>query len=229
MIHAYGAPHAPVPRLIEALAQRGHRLARDQGAPDAHSTLVLGPGIVPNPMALGTLLGAWRRTPGARVLVLSLLGVHPDTQGTRLRDLWDLEEQVRSAGLPTLVLRLAPLVGPESPLWLKLRGRPRLHRTDRQLIQPLVELDAIETLDRALQGAVRWQGWYELAGPDALTLGELAAMAADSGPPVPSGIGAWEPPLDEMREHRLAEPDAWLEHFGMTVSRVGDTAGSWRA
>ena len=56
-------------------------------------------------LALGT-------APGARVLVLSLLGAHPDARAKRLKALWELEELVRGTAIPNMTLRLAPLVGP---------------------------------------------------------------------------------------------------------------------
>ena len=229
MIHAFGSPHAPASRLVAALATRGHALARPAGdAPGDRSTLVLGPGIVPNPMAIGTLLGAWRRTRGARVLVLSLIGCHRDAQATRLRDLWDLEEQARGSGLPTLTLRLAPLVGPDSPLWLRLRSRPRVKHAGRLMIQPLVEWDAIDTLDLALNGVAPWKDWLEVAGPEVFSLGEVLELAAASGPALPGETGAWEPPLEEMREHRIAEPGTWSERFHLTPRRVSEEARAWR-
>jgi hypothetical protein len=230
MIHAFGSPHPPVPRLVAALAARGHALARGSGDPPGErSTLVLGPGIVPNPMAIATLLGAWKKTPGGRVLVLSLLGCHRDAVTPRLRDLWDLEEEARRSGLPTLTLRLAPLLGPESPLWLRLRSRPRVPHAERILIQPLVEEDAVETLDRALRGSVPWRDWYELPGPEVLSLAELLQRAAAAGPALPGGVGAWEPPIEEMREHRLAETEPWSGRFGITPRAVGERMAAWCA
>jgi hypothetical protein len=230
VIHAFGSPHPPAPRLVAALAARGHALARGGGdTPRERSTLVLGPGIVPNPMAIATLLGAWRKTPGARVLMLSLIGCHRDAVAPRLRDLWDLEEEARRSELPTLTLRLAPLLGPESPLWLRLRSRPRVKHAERVMIQPLMEEDAVETLDRALAGAVPWRDWYELPGPQVLSLAELIERAAASGPALPNGVGAWEPPLEEMREHRIAEAEPWSGRFGVTPRPVGERMAAWCA
>ena len=79
MIHVFGAPDGAVTRLMQQLATRGHDV--HTGSPPGKQdgvTLVLGPGLDLDPMALGVLLGAWRSAPGARVLVLSLLGAHPD-------------------------------------------------------------------------------------------------------------------------------------------------------
>lgn len=230
MIHAFGTPDPPVPRLMAALAARGHEIHHARaGRPAGRATLVLGPGVALDSMALGVLLGAWRTAPGARVLALSLVGAHRDAKAKRLRELWDLEERARGSGMPVLTLRLAPLLGPESPLWLRLRTAPKLPREGRQLLNPACEADAVETLDRALRDRASWDGWYEVAGEEALTLAELAALAASAGPALQRGSGDWEPPLEEMAEHRLCEAGPWREHFGIEPGRVSERARVWRS
>jgi uncharacterized protein YbjT (DUF2867 family) len=229
MIHVFGAVDPPVPRLIAQLAARGASVSAgaraERETADRDSTLVLGPGHELDELALGVLLGAWRKAPGARLLVLSLIGAHPDARAPRLKRMWELEERARGFALPVLTLRLAPLVGPESPLWLKLGGRPRLPRGGRDVIQPVFESDVIETLERALDGRAKWNGWYEVAGPEPLTLAELAALASVHG--ASRGRGEWEPPLDEIAEQRLAEPEPWLRHFGVKPHAVTGQAAAW--
>jgi len=230
VIHVYGTPRPPVPRLATALASRGHRLTTGGPGGDAGpSTLVLGAGNTLDPAAVGVLLGAWARTPGARVLVLTDLGTHRDARAPALRAMWDLEEIVRALPLPSLVLRLAPLVGPASPLWLRLKSRPRLPERGRALVQPVAEEDVIETLDRALRDSRAWEGWYELAGHEVLTLAELAALAAASGAPAARDSGAWEPPLAELAEHRIAEPEPWIERFGVRPAPIAERSAAWAA
>jgi len=112
VIRAAAALDPPVPRLLSAMGERPAGEA---------PTLVLGGGC-----AAGALDHSLREAPDARLLVLSALGAHPDARAPRLKALWDLEEQARGAGRPVLTLRLAPIVGPQSPLWLRLRSRPRL-------------------------------------------------------------------------------------------------------
>lgn len=230
MIHAYGSPHAPVPRLIAALATRGFRSGRPGEAPASGAardaaTLVLGPGVALDDLSLGVQLGAWRRASGARVLVLSLIGAHPDARAERLRQLWRLEEWARATALPVLTLRLAPLVGPASPLWLKLRSRPGLPRMRRHPLNPVDESDVLETLARALEGRAGWEGWYEVAGPEILSLEELAELARPGGPV--KTPGDWEPPLAELEEHRLSEWGPWAGHFGVTPGAVSARAREW--
>jgi uncharacterized protein YbjT (DUF2867 family) len=230
VIHAYRTPDPPVPRLLDTLLQLGHPVSTGAAPGNRRdSTLVLTSGGAPNFEALGVLLGAWRSAPGARVLVLSRLGAHPDARAARLRWLWMLEEQVRGSGLPVLTLRLGPLVGPHSPLWLRLRSQPWLPRGGAKLLNPVAEADVIETLARALDGRARWEGWYEVAGPHVLSLAELSALARGAGPPPSGQRGTWEPPLRELEEHRLAEADAWLEHFSMRVRPIGEQAQEWAA
>lgn len=231
MIHVFGNPEAPLPRLLSALAHRGHALARGTAgaaAGDGPSTLVLTAAAAVDALALGVLLGAWRRTPDARVLVVGAVGAHPDARLPRLRTLWELEENVRSTRLPVLVLRLGPLVGPDSPLWQRLRSAPRLGRAGGALVQPVAESAVIETLDRALSGRARWDGWWECVGPDAMTLDELATVAREAGPRLPAGSGEWEPALEELASQRLAEGEPWLAHFGLEPRPVPREAGAWR-
>ena len=229
MIHVFGTPDPPIPRLIAALAGRGHALARTPDAkPSGAATLVLGAEKSLDPLALGVLAGAWRKTGHARLLVLSALGAHPDARAPRLRRLWELEESARGLGLPVLVLRLGALIGPDSPLWRKLRSRPRLPHGGRTLVQPVAELDVLEALERALDGRAAWKGWYEVAGSEPLTLAELAALAAGGARDHASlAGGAWEPPLDEMNEHRLAEAEPWLSHFQLTPHPIREEAPAW--
>jgi uncharacterized protein YbjT (DUF2867 family) len=201
-------------------------------APDGVSpgwaTLVLGAEKTLDPLALAMLAGAWRKTGRARLLVLSALGAHRDARAPRLRRLWELEESARALALPVLVLRLGALLGPDSPLWRKLRSRPRLPRGGRSLIQPVAEHHVIETLERALDGRAAWEGWYEVAGAEPLSLAELAALAA-SGPRDRASLegGEWEPPLDEVNEHRLAEAEPWLTHFQLTARPICEEARAW--
>lgn len=230
MIHVFGQPDLPVPRLIETLARRGHPVGSRAAAADQEgSVLVLGPAGELDPAALGVLLGAWRKTPRARVLMLSLVGAHPDARAPRLSRLWELEEHVRGSGLPVLTLRFAPLIGAESPLWLRLRSRPRLPRGGRSMLNPVVEADAIETIERALDGRARWEGWYEVAGREVVSLGELESLARGCGPSLPGGAGAWEPSLEEMMEQRLCEADPWCDHFGLTPRPVVQQIAEWAA
>jgi uncharacterized protein YbjT (DUF2867 family) len=226
VIHAFGKLDPPVPRLLAELERRGHTLGDAPRGGEA-ATLVLGPGPAIDELALGVLLGAWRKAAGARVLVLSLVGAHPDAHAPRLRRLWALEELARAASLPVLTLRLAPLVGPTSPLWLKLRSRPRLPRDGRMLLQPVAESDVMETLERALDGRARWEGWYEVAGSEPMTLADLAGLARSSG--TRAGAGAWEPPLEEMAEQRLCEAEPWCRHFAMAPRALGELAETWAA
>jgi len=231
VIHVFGQPDPPVPRLIDALARRGRSIARPSAGGDPEgSVLVLGPCGELEPAALAVLLGAWRRAKRARVLVLSLVGAHRDARAPRLKQLWELEEQARGCGLPALTLRLAPLLGAESPLWLRLRSRPRLPRGGRTLLHPVLEVDALETIERALDERAAWHGWYEVAGAEALSLAELAALARAAGPASRGADrGAWEPPLEEMMEHRLCESEPWCRHFGLKPGSVTAQAAGWAA
>jgi uncharacterized protein YbjT (DUF2867 family) len=213
-----GAPE----RLLAALAARGHAVvASPEALPagDEPVTLVVadGPSVF-NFLGVVRALGARR----FRVLVLSRLGAHPDARAATLQRLWRLEEHVRGGGAPTLTLRLGPLVGPETPFWRKLRSRPALPNGGRKPVNPVAERDVVETLARALEGQAPWRDWFEVAGRETYSLAELRDLAARTR----GGThGEWEPALEEILEHRLAESEPWASTFGIRPTPVAEWAG----
>lgn len=214
MIVAPGPLGAPASRLLAALAAKGHDVREaSAGLPsgDAPVTLAISDG--PFLFDFAGLVRAIAPRP-FRVLMLSRLGAHPDAKAASLQRLWRLEEHVRGGGAPTLTLRFAPLLGPDTPLWNKLRTQPSLPRGGRTQLNPVAERDAVETLVRALASDAPWSDWYEVAGPRVWTLGELCGLARDAGRG--RDAGEWEPSLDEMAEHRLAESAPWCARFGIT-------------
>jgi uncharacterized protein YbjT (DUF2867 family) len=219
VIFVPGRLDPPAGRLLAALAAGGAAVTSDARTLPAEAGVTIALSSGPFPPDLSGLFDSLAGRP-CRALVLSRLGAHPDARHPALQRLWRLEEQVRGGGQPSLTLRFAPVLGPDTPLWNKLRARPSLPRGGRQLLNPVSERDALETLRRALDGRVTWAGWYEVAGPEAWTLAELRDLAAAAGPG--PGAGAWEPPLAEMAEHRLAESGPWAEHFGLAPERVAD-------
>ena len=213
----------PAARLLAATAAHGATLIADPRAlPDGDEPVTLA--VSDGPFVFD-FLGAVRALGSRRfrVLVLSRLGAHPDARAASLQRLWRLEEHVRGGGAPTLTLRFGPLVGAETPLWRKLRSRPALPRGGRKLVNPVHERDAVETLVRALSGRAAWRDWFEVAGAEAVSLAELRDLAAAT--PGSTAGGAWEPPLDEMAEHRLAESEPWASHFGITPSPLSSWTG----
>lgn len=214
----------PAGRLLGALVAHGHTVfARPEMLPAGEEPVTLavadGPFVFDFVRAV-TALGSRQ----FRVLVLSRLGAHPDARAASLQRLWRLEEHVRAGGAPTLTLRIAPLVGASTPLWRKLRSRPAIPLDGRKLVCPVAETDAVETLLRALDGRGPWRGWYEVAGAEAVTLAELREAAART--PGETRGGVWEPPLEELMEHRLAESEPWATDFGITPTRLAAWAGA---
>ena len=219
MIRAPGRPDPPLPRLLAAL----------EGRPEAAAgaeTLVLTSGSAADPAALDAMLADWSARPKARALVVGALGTHPDARSGRLRALWAIEESAR-ARLPVLALRLAPMLGPRSPLWLRLRSQPALPDRGEKLLEPVVESDVVETLARALADGGEWAGWCGVSGPEALTLAEIRALA-EPGERLPRDSGAWEPPPAELSEQRLCDGGPWRARFGIEPRRVTQEAPSWR-
>jgi uncharacterized protein YbjT (DUF2867 family) len=215
-------PGSIADRLLSALEARGHRTAGPAAGEAPVLFFCADTRDEPGPRAADA-------SSGARWLVVTRLGAHRDARHPLLRACWEWEEAARASGRPTLALRLGPLLGPASPLWLRLCSDPALPRGGRQLLNPVAEADAVETVHRALGGTGEWAGWYEVAGAEAWSLAELAALACAAGPRAGAGPGDWEPPLDEMREHRLAEAGPWLERFGLAPRPLAEQAGAWAA
>lgn len=225
MIHAPGRAAGAVARLVPALQARGLAIT-DAESPDLDggSTLLISTPV--DWMRLGVWLAPWRVARGARLIVISRMGAHPDARAAGLRDLWRLEEHARVSLIPTLTLRLGPLVSKESPFWTRLAAHPRLGDEARRLVMPVLEEDALTAMERALREAHPAEGWFEVVGPDARSLGEWAEIAAARGPAEPDPAGAWEPDLEELAEHRLCEPEIWQERFDVRARSVIDWAGT---
>lgn len=221
MIVTPGPLDPPAGRLLEALSALGHHVAAAEHVPAGTSPVTLAVSGGPFVFNLAALVGSLAPRP-IRILVLSRLGAHPDARAASLQRLWRLEEHVRGAGAPTLTLRFAPLVGEAAPLWRKLRRRPSLPRGGRQLLNPVLESDAIETLVRALADPAPWSGWCEVAGAEVWSLSELRDAASSTNGP--SEGAAWEPELEEMAEHRLAESGPWASRFALSPGSVAEFA-----
>lgn len=222
MIHVLGPMDPPVPRLLEALRARGHEVT-DAPSPEPGSgaTLVLSSPV--DWMRLGVGFARWQVARGVRLLVLSRMGAHPDAKVESLRELWRVEEYARVSLLPTLTLRLAPLVSKESPFWRRLASRPRLGRAANHRVMPVLEGDAIEAIHMALGDPGPWEGWYDLAGPEAYSLEEWMGLAARSGDA--AAEAPWEPALEELAEHRLAESRIWQARYRVKATPVSTWAG----
>ena len=206
----------PGPRLLAAAEARALERAR-ASALEPTAVRVLGP-------ALGDR-GAVTPVPACgaheRVLVLSWIGAHRDAREPLLARLWDLEEAARATRRPVIVLRLAPVVGAGSPLVAHLAGRPRLDaRLERSLVQPVHEDDVVEGLARLLAGPVEWGGWYEVCGPEPLTVGELAACAAAGALGPAAATPAWEPATSVLRAQGMAEWQPWARACGVEPRRI---------
>ncbi len=160
----------------------------------------------------------------ARWLVFGWIGTHPDARSPVLRRSWRIEEACRASGFPTLVLRSAPLVGGSSPLWLRL-AREGPGRLGSRPLQPVLERDFVTLVRRVAAGAGPDSGWYEIAGPEILTLGELADLAR-SNVPAGSDPGHWEPEPAVLREQPLVEPEIWMRAFDVVASRVAHAVES---
>lgn len=135
---------------------------------------------------------AARAAGAARFIHMSALGARPDAPATAYhRSKAAGEVAVRAVGLPTVILRPAIIVGPESvPITLLAR----LHRLlpavpvigdGRFPMQPIWVGDVAEGFARAAAGEVP-AGTYEIGGPDRVTYAEFVrAIGAAIGRPRP--------------------------------------------
>ena len=156
-----------------------------------------------------------------RVLVLDWLGTHRDARVPLLRAAWDVEETVRAASAHVLVLRLAPLIGPASPLVAWLASRPKLApRLARAVVQPVLENDVVASLGAAFAGRVTWQGWYEACGPDPISVGELATLVAAHDAAARAATTAAEPSEAILIAQGLAEWRPWSDAFGLVPASI---------
>lgn len=220
MIHAPGGATGANARLLAALRARGLAIADTESPGNADgATLLLWTPV--DWMQLGVRMAPWRVARGARLIVLSRLGAHPDAIAPGLRDLWRLEEYARVSLVPTMALRFAPLVGKESPFWKKLGGRPKLGRAGNTVLMPVLEDDAVQVLARALTESRPAEGWFEITGPEALSLDEWGEIATRNGA---LDAGEWEPPIEELTEHRLSESEIWQTRFGLRAHPVSEWA-----
>ena len=211
-----------------ALAERLCAQAEVRASDPRSRTLVLGPehGVADAGVALdGMSSGA-----ADRVLMLDWNGTHPDARAESLRAAWEVEEICRRSGAPVLVLRLAPLVGPDSPLWRRLARGARTGRLGTKLVMPVLESDAVRVIERALaETSGSWSGWFEIAGREVMTLDELASLARSGRGRGDAQAGAWEPPLEVLAEQRLVEPALWRERFGLEPTPIREAAARWAA
>ena len=225
MIHAPGVAQGAMARLVPALKARGLEISADE-SPDLEggSTLLMTTPV--DWMRLGVWLAPWRVARGARLIVVSRIGAHPDAKAASLQDLWRLEEYARVSLIPTLTFRLAPLVSKQSPFWMRLAARPKFGPEARQLVMPVLEEDAVTALERALREERPSEDWYEVVGRDARSLEEWAGIASTGAAAAPDATVPWEPEIEELAEHRLAEPEIWQERFGIRARSVIDWAGA---
>ena len=202
----------PAPRLLAAAWVRA-----SDAAMDLRGVGVLGPATddaqAVTPCVPNDTLERW--------LVMSWIGAHPDAGDPLLAALWGLEEAARATGLPTLVLRLAPLISRHAPLLSLLAQRPALDaRLARALIQPVLEADVVAGIARFLTGAGLWNDWYKACGPDAISVGELAQFAQAGQFGQVAALPAWEPSPAVLRAQGLSEQDAWTRATGLAPRSV---------
>lgn len=208
------APKEPLGRLVR-------RAEAQPAAADSREIGVVGPGDSP-----GDVMGWLERTrQPAGILVLGWIGTHRDARAGALRAQWELEEACRALPVRVLVLRLAPLLGPDSPLWLRLRAGPRL-RGERPF-QPIVEADVVETMRRVARDSGPWGEWYDVAGWDAMTLAELSELAARQG--AGSERGSWEPAREILAEQKLVDSAPWVARFGIRPAPLAEQIARWVA
>jgi uncharacterized protein YbjT (DUF2867 family) len=138
---------------------------------------------------------AVRNSAVRRVLYLSSVGADPGSPNEYLRAKGKAEQMLRNLGRECVVFRCTHILGtPEMPgplarSLLKRRGRANVIGEGRCSVQPVLRDDVVEVLLRAaFLPAVPAPGIFELAGPDRMSVRELAGVV-NQDPNVP--IKTW--------------------------------------
>ncbi len=172
-----------------------------------------------------TLVNAASRSGVRHIVYTSFLGADPAATFTFARDHADTEEAIRESGMEFTFLRnnlyadLAPLLGGEAGVIRGPAGAGRL--------SPVARADVAAVAAAILQDPTTHAGaTYQLTGPEAMTMAELAARtAAVVGRP----IRFEDESLEEAYRWRRAEYDAepWqLEGWVTTYLAVADGSTS---
>ena len=202
----------PTPRLLEAARER---MSHD-GTPAAPDVRIIAAVTTGDPGS--QLVGV---VPGMRIVMLDWIGTHPDAEDAALKASWELEEAARATGADVVALRLAPLVGPGSPLMAWLARRPGLDaRSRRRPLQPVLETDAVATIARAWSGEGPREGAFEICGKDVVDLGELLDLAVAQGTAAFTAAPECEPSLAILRGQGLSEWEPWAVAFGIMPSPI---------
>jgi uncharacterized protein YbjT (DUF2867 family) len=158
-----------------------------------------------------------------RIVYLSFLGAAPDATFTLARDHWATEEHIRAAGLPFTFARMS----------LYLDFVPRMTGTDGVIRGPAGDgrASAVRRADVAdvavalLTGDGHDGATYDVTGPAALSLAEVAATLAEiSGKP----IAFEDETLSAARESRAGygapgwQVEAWISTY--TAIAAGELA-----
>ena len=133
-----------------------------------------------------------------RIVYLSIIGAAADATFTFARDHFHTEQHIRASGVAftfsrqSLYLDLLPLLAGEDGVIRGPAGEGRL--------APVLRDDVADALHALVTGTPEHDGaTYELTGPEALTLGELAAALTAHGP---RPVRFYDETLEEARASR---------------------------
>jgi NADH dehydrogenase len=126
---------------------------------------------------------AVRNSAVRRILFLSSVGADPNSPNDYLRAKGKAEQILRSCGRESIVFRCTHIIGtPEEPgplakSLLRKRGRAHIIGEGKCTVQPVLRDDVVEVLLRAaFAPTVPPPGVFDLAGPERVTLRELAGI-----------------------------------------------------
>ncbi len=158
-----------------------------------------------------------------RIVYLSFVDAAPDATFTLVRDHWATEEHIRAAGVPFTFVRMN----------LYLDFIPRMAAADGTIAGPagdgraavVTRADVADVVAAVLTSDGHDGAVHDVTGPEALSLGEIAAtLAAGSGKP----ISYKDETLGEARESRAAygapdwQVEAWISTY--TAIAAGELA-----
>jgi len=167
-----------------------------------------------------------------RVLFLTrLVNADPEGKVSERIQAW-AEEPLVESGLEWVVVRSAPIYGPESPWLLAMAARARrpsiVWGKGKQVLAPLFVDDLTAVLVAADERERTSSGSWTLEGPDRVTVNELAGMLVGGRrfrrhiPVRNAGSGKRLALLQALNDHGPAEgPDAAAE-FGVQLTPLAE-------
>lgn len=205
-----------VPRLESALTR-------------VHTIVHLVGGLFPEPGSSYDLLNrdtveaaviAARAAEVRRFVFLSFPGADPDSSNEFLAAKGRAEQHILAAGLEHAIFRCAPILGGEQLARVFARRGPvvAVPGDGAQRWNPIGLDDVVDALVAADARESEVRGTWELGGPEALTLDQVADRVGAGSPRVHRGAGP-KAVAEVFARETLVDASAAIAQFGLRLSR----------